>query len=719
MRSANIFDPVEIDLDQRVFDGIIPRRSIVKFIQRVYYHALDHHLGVTGPEWASIYLTGSLTTYQYSSTSDCDITVFPDYNHIWTHLHIDPTEARKLLIEMNIHYLDGTFLPGTTHPLQFFTQPPGLYPEDTFQPGLRSGYDLLDNHWVVPPERGRSHDVQKEMPQVFERAAAIAEKMTVMLDAGDYDAARILWHNVHSKRQLDQRAGLGDYSEGNIVYKWLLHEGLFDRIRSELGEYIAKTSVDYSDGLGIGNRTLPADYQFQMPLEVEQRFINAMECPRCGGNLRKKETGTIYCENCGWRPRQTAVDHLWDERVTTKVIYDFDQDRIVLGTQADIPHLTGDAKIVGEYDAGKVTLFEADKQWINPSYFRRLWHVSYPDKELKDVYFRRESGEEYMLRSLPRKRKQSTRPNGYDLAFQTGDRVELPHGGGFGTVIEVESPVQEEDGTNTVWVRVRKDDGAVVVVAADWMLNFIQGLDGGMMSDTIPWGDSEQDYYRTASAEEEELGMLALEQHRDIKYIQLKDGTFLTDRNSPQPAHSALIYNLYPTTKPNQILDVGIFDRDNGKKVSLMDYPLGDNQTGKDFYEKDFGGKFSTSLDQLSYLIESFKNEKWQHVKGEITIDDLKDSKIANGLCHTLALSFQDFAEKNGFKAWLPKKGTGTPEAFGYDDRSITGHAGHYWTYVETDDGTYGVDWTAAQYGYEDVPVVQKLTRSGWIRNSG
>lgn len=532
MRSANIFDPVEIDLDQRVFDGITPRRSIVKFIQRVYYHALDHHLGVTGPEWASIYLTGSLTTYQYSSTSDCDITVFPDYNHIWTHLHIDPTEARKLLIEMNIHYLDGTFLPGTTHPLQFFTQPPGLYPEDTFQPGLRSGYDLLDNHWVVPPERGRSHDVQKEMPQVFERAAAIAEKMTVMLDAGDYDAARILWHNVHSKRQLDQRAGLGDYSEGNIVYKWLLHEGLFDRIRSELGEYIAKTSVDYSDGLGIGNRTLPADYQFQMPLEVEQRFINAMECPRCGGNLRKKETGTIYCENCGWRPRQTAVDHLWDERVTTKVIYDFDQDRIVLGTQADIPHLTGDAKIVGEYDAGKVTLFEADKQWINPSYFRRLWHVSYPDKELKDVYFRRESGEEYMLRSLPRKRK-------------------------------------------------------------------------------------------------------------------------------------------------------------------------------------------STTVKSLASVIEDFKNEKWQHVKGEITVDDLKDSKIANGLCHTLALSFQDFAEKNGFKAWLPKKGTGTPEAFGYDDRSITGHAGHYWTYVETDDGTYGVDWTAAQYGYEDVPVVQKQTRSGWIRNSG
>jgi hypothetical protein len=45
------------------------------------------------------------------------------------------------------------------------------------------------------------------------------------------------------KRQLDQRAGLGDYSEGNIVYKWLLHEGLFDRIKNELHEYIAKRTM--------------------------------------------------------------------------------------------------------------------------------------------------------------------------------------------------------------------------------------------------------------------------------------------------------------------------------------------------------------------------------------------------------------------------------------------------------------------------------------------
>lgn len=90
-------------------------------------------------------------------------------------------------------------------------------------------------------------------------------------------------------------------------------------------------------------------------------------------------------------------------------------------------------------------------------------------------------------------------PNGADLGFQTGDRVMLPHGGGTGTVIEVEEPVEEEDGTFTNWVRVKKDDDGKVVVAADWMLEFVEGLEGGMMPDTLPWSDEEQNYYRTAA----------------------------------------------------------------------------------------------------------------------------------------------------------------------------------------------------------------------------
>jgi uncharacterized protein (DUF1810 family) len=111
-------------------------------------------------------------------------------------------------------------------------------------------------------------------------------------------------------------------------------------------------------------------------------------------------------------------------------------------------------------------------------------------------------------------------PNGEGLTFQPGDRVELPSGGGFGTVIEVDPPEMDDppffeddyqegdeenyEGTYTTWMRVKKDDGEIVQVA-DSALRFVQGLDGGMTPDTLPWKDDEQDYYRTSMAERSPL----------------------------------------------------------------------------------------------------------------------------------------------------------------------------------------------------------------------
>lgn len=242
-RQSNIFDPIEQTLDQDIFKGIEPRPTILQFIERLYYRALDQGLGVQGDQWADLYLTGSLTTYQYSNTSDADISVFPDYDLIYQELGLDDHEARQKLVALSIEHLDGVFLPGTTHPLQFFVQPKGLLPGDTYQSGLRAGYSFGDRQWFVPPEKNRVHDIALEYPELYARAAAMADKMTQMLDAGNDEAADQLWKDIHKKRQLDQRAELGDFCEGNIVYKWFLNQGLFDRIRNELHEYIAKTSI--------------------------------------------------------------------------------------------------------------------------------------------------------------------------------------------------------------------------------------------------------------------------------------------------------------------------------------------------------------------------------------------------------------------------------------------------------------------------------------------
>lgn len=247
---SNILDPIQPELDQKVFRGTDLREFHRLYIMRLYQRALRQEFGVMGEGWADLYLTGSLTTYQYSETSDADTSVFANWDRFYNELGIEADEARKRLIALSIEHIDGTFLPGTTHPLQFFVVPSGTLPSDLYQPGLRSAYSLDDDMWFQEPEKDRVHDIAVEMPDVFERAVEMADKMRQMLDH-DPEQARQLWHDIHKKRQLDQRAGLGDFCEGNVVYKYLLNQGLFDRIKSELGEYIAKTGEFDFDNIAV------------------------------------------------------------------------------------------------------------------------------------------------------------------------------------------------------------------------------------------------------------------------------------------------------------------------------------------------------------------------------------------------------------------------------------------------------------------------------------
>lgn len=889
-RQTNIFDRIESTLDQKVYDGDEPKQTILKFIEKLYYRALDQELGVTGDEWADLYLTGSLTTYQYSSTSDCDISVFPNYDKIYNDLSLDPDEARKHLIHLSIEHLDGTFLPGTTHPLQFFVVPKGQIPSDLYQPGLRSAYSFDDRQWFVKPEKDRVHDVSVEYPELYARAAAMADKMNQMLDAGDTKAADQMWQEIHRKRQLDQQAGLGDFclalgtkvlrddykwipiedikvgetlvgfdkevvggkaigkqrtfqpavvrstthsilpsfkitttngtviasakhgwlvrskkrliewrntedlklgdtilrfsevwgesadpikaaylagifdgeghmtkngrlsfsqkegnvqtqsqqflndlgfdfscgqsqrrssdltydwawntqiygtvrdtmrfisqiptvrvgridhlwwmgrsitsknryahseesiatvidienigeheviglgtstgtliadglfssnSEGNIVYKWFLHQGLFDRIRNELHEYIAhvKWSMppaaqweDFADSLeerqvggdrgeayfvndtglrwrfnhdtlkivthllgtgiifdvsrghmqGYGTlayKILPGasgnmytftitinqalspeaasyslwheiQHAFQLvegrmepghasptqltpdvwkdyitdPIEVDADEMAAKmqmieelpvidEIPITEGSEKE------YYEELlqeGWpedealdmltkqdeeisldevlKNRQSKTADLWNDKITTKVIYDFDKDRILLGTQATQAELPA-SKIIGEYEDGIVTLFDADKQWINPTYFRRLWHFSFPERDLKDVYYKR-GDESYKLKTIRRR-------SSWKVAslFEPGDHVIEKAYGQPCIVIDIED---EHHYLVEFWEDGQMRGRAILPE------NDLEPT-GENIPDTLPWSEEEQNYYRTAA----------------------------------------------------------------------------------------------------------------------------------------------------------------------------------------------------------------------------
>lgn len=239
-RTANILDPIHDTLDPKMWDNpASPEPKLKKehsdFIHQKVYQTLEDH-GYDGMErWLSLVLTGSLTTYQYSDSSDCDISLFVDSANF-------PEWSRAEMIGIMVQYLDGTIVPGTPFPLQDFVVSRKIKREDLYKPGMRSGYELATDTWIVPPDKSRVHDVEHEMNLAYTQGLEAADKMDRLLRFEPLQAIRY-WHTIHKKRARDMVNGEGDYANSNIVYKMLANKGMFERISELTGEHIARTSM--------------------------------------------------------------------------------------------------------------------------------------------------------------------------------------------------------------------------------------------------------------------------------------------------------------------------------------------------------------------------------------------------------------------------------------------------------------------------------------------
>ncbi len=275
LRIGNILDPIQDSLDARIWKAPASDRPLLKghikqwLVREIYLQCEKFH---PNPEqWARLVITGSLTTYQYSDDSDLDVSVFVDGNLL-------PNWDRAKLIGYMVTNLDGQKVPGCPFPLQCFVVPPTITPYDLYQPGLRSGYDVESDTWLEPPDRTRIHDVEREFNADYTYALESADKMERLLRYAP-DRAVDYWHQIHKRRRRDQAAGKGDYSQANIVYKFLANRGLFPEIAQASGEYIARLSyldVDPSEYADLSRsrktRDLPTKSWMQTP-EMEAAWM--------------------------------------------------------------------------------------------------------------------------------------------------------------------------------------------------------------------------------------------------------------------------------------------------------------------------------------------------------------------------------------------------------------------------------------------------------------
>ena len=228
VKEANILDPIHPTLDQDVFNGMTPKKEL-----------FDYHLDHVGEVFRQhgfnkhafdYYLTGSLCTYQYSETSDVDISIV-------CNLEDFSEEDRADLISIVVNSLDGEFFPRTLHRYQHFVQPYGIDIYDLFSLGMRAAWDFQKDDWVVKPDRSKSVDISQEKPDWIATGIQFSDKINSLIDAHKYEDAKAMYKIAHQRRKEDQII-YGDYSEGNIIYKFLDNNGTFDRLRN-IGQRIA------------------------------------------------------------------------------------------------------------------------------------------------------------------------------------------------------------------------------------------------------------------------------------------------------------------------------------------------------------------------------------------------------------------------------------------------------------------------------------------------
>ena len=271
-KTSNILDPIHDTLDQDVFNGTTPKEGFFK------YH-LNHVREVFrqnnfNPYAFRFYLTGSLCTYQYSRTSDVDISIVCDADEF-------EEEDRAELIAIVLESLDGSFFPRTRHQYQHFVQPFGVDIEDLFILGLRSAWDFEDSEWVLPPKRSYAHNVMEKKPDWVLAGVQISDKINTLIDHHHYEEAKKMYKDAHAKRKEDQ-IQYGDYSEGNVIYKFLDNNGTFDRLRN-IGQKISvkKTSIfedmaeKYAAGLIESMENKPPDHLNNMGHPCNCSFAKA------------------------------------------------------------------------------------------------------------------------------------------------------------------------------------------------------------------------------------------------------------------------------------------------------------------------------------------------------------------------------------------------------------------------------------------------------------
>jgi hypothetical protein len=165
------------------------------------------------------HVMGSITGYKYDTDSDVDVSVYvqPSTDGI------DPDAYAQFLHTLTRRQLNGTMVPGTTHPINFYIK--NHFPE-LAQITANSDYgvfNLLTNNWIVEPTRGPDElrDPKNEFPIELQIAKFYQGQFGRAVTKTDVESLVRLTKNIKQNREDTYASnwGIPRRSFANILYK--------------------------------------------------------------------------------------------------------------------------------------------------------------------------------------------------------------------------------------------------------------------------------------------------------------------------------------------------------------------------------------------------------------------------------------------------------------------------------------------------------------------
>jgi hypothetical protein len=180
------------------------------------------------------HVMGSITGYKYDTDSDVDISVYvqPSTDGI------DPDAYARFLHTLTRRQLNGTKVPGTTHPINFYIK--NHFPE-LAQMTANSDYgvfNLLTNNWIVEPTYGPDdlQDPKNQFPLELQIAKFYQDQFGRAVNKNDIESLVRLTKNIKQNREETYASnwGIPRRSFANILYKTLEkgpYHGVFEEAK--------------------------------------------------------------------------------------------------------------------------------------------------------------------------------------------------------------------------------------------------------------------------------------------------------------------------------------------------------------------------------------------------------------------------------------------------------------------------------------------------------